>query len=116
MRTTKAVLVVLALVGLGVVGCGQPTEDEKRQAEQEERPEVDQQEAEAVEQQPEVDKQKAEDELEKSKVFVMKRDHDAAMACYDEAIQLNPDDTEAYFSRGSVYYDKGELDKAIASN
>ena len=39
---------------------------------------------------------------------------DKAMADFNEAIRLNPNDAEAYYIRGVAYEDKGELDKAIA--
>ncbi|MFC2050703.1 tetratricopeptide repeat protein [Chloroflexota bacterium] len=41
-------------------------------------------------------------------------EHDKAIACYTEAIELDPDDALNYYSRGNSYNSKGEYDKAIA--
>ena len=43
-----------------------------------------------------------------------KRDHDKAIADYNEAIRLKPDFAEAYNARGNAYDEKGDHDKAIA--
>ncbi|MEZ4708787.1 MAG: tetratricopeptide repeat protein [Caldilineaceae bacterium] len=39
---------------------------------------------------------------------------DAAIADYDQAIALNPQDADAYYNRGNARRDQGELDAAIA--
>ena len=43
-----------------------------------------------------------------------KGDHDKAIADFTEAIRLNPNDAEAYYSRGCEYFEKGDHDRAIA--
>jgi tetratricopeptide (TPR) repeat protein len=41
-------------------------------------------------------------------------DYDSAVADYDQAIQLNPNDTAGYINRGNAYVGKGDRDRAIA--
>jgi tetratricopeptide (TPR) repeat protein len=41
-------------------------------------------------------------------------EYDKAIACYTEAIELDPEDNLYYHFRGHAYEDKGEYDKAIA--
>jgi tetratricopeptide (TPR) repeat protein len=43
-----------------------------------------------------------------------KHDYDDAIADYDAAIRLNPNDSRAYGNRGLTYGDKGDYDRAIA--
>jgi tetratricopeptide (TPR) repeat protein len=38
---------------------------------------------------------------------------DRAIADYDEAIRLNPEDADAYSNRGNAYFHKGDFDRAI---
>ena len=40
--------------------------------------------------------------------------YDKAIADYDEAIRLNPNDASAYYERGQAWHSKDDLDKAIA--
>lgn len=42
----------------------------------------------------------------------MRDEHDRTMADYDKAIELNPDNADAYCERGDFYYEAGEYDKA----
>ena len=55
----------------------------------------------------------AKTELEKGDDFYDREDYDAAIACYNQAIRLNPNDVSAYKHRGRAYSKKGEYDKAI---
>ena len=48
------------------------------------------------------------------KVTKMKGDKDRAIADYNEAIRLNPNDADAYYNRGNAWSDKGDNDGAIA--
>jgi len=41
-------------------------------------------------------------------------DHDAAIAAYSQAIEIDPKLVPAYFDRGSIYEKKGNHDKAVA--
>lgn len=43
-----------------------------------------------------------------------KGDYDQAIADYNEAIRLDPDDALTYIGRGDVYYSKGDYDRAVA--
>jgi tetratricopeptide (TPR) repeat protein len=43
-----------------------------------------------------------------------KDEHDKAIACYTEAIELDPEYAMYYYCRGDAYDSKGEYDKAIA--
>ena len=56
----------------------------------------------------------AEAELEKGRLFFEKQDWDTAIACFTEAIRLNPSYAETYFSRGLACNVKGDYDKSIA--
>src|SRR6516225_4448020 len=51
---------------------------------------------------------------EKGKACLDKKDYDAALAAFDEAIRLDPKDAKSYVGRGSAYDRKNEYDKAIA--
>ena len=51
---------------------------------------------------------------ERGKACVGKKDFDAAIVAFTEAIRLDPKFAEAYYERGNVYYNTGERDKAIA--
>jgi Flp pilus assembly protein TadD len=42
----------------------------------------------------------------------VKGDQDKAIADYNEAIRLKPENARAYFNRGIAYQAKGDLDKA----
>jgi tetratricopeptide (TPR) repeat protein len=44
-----------------------------------------------------------------------KGDLDGAIACYKQALELDPEFAPAYHNLGGVLYDKGDLDGAIAS-
>ena len=44
----------------------------------------------------------------------MRGEYQKAIAEYDEALRLKPDDADAYAARGLVHYDLGEYQKAIA--
>ena len=138
MRTTKAVLILVVIVGLGVVGCGQQvdtrqTEGENPQVEDSKQPSAnDEQPGDAKpqaedEKQPEDDQQEAEaavpvkgpgfeqlSEFDKSIMVLMRTDEDEAMTRLDEAIRLNPDHAKAYLYRGGMYMMKEDFDKAIA--
>ena len=56
----------------------------------------------------------AADALKKGKACLEKKDFDAAIAAFTEAIRLDPKDAVAYSERGRAYVEKGDLDKAIA--
>jgi tetratricopeptide (TPR) repeat protein len=49
-----------------------------------------------------------------SKGLAEKAHHDSAIADFDEAIRLNPQDTAYYVSRGNAYLGKDQHDQAIA--
>ncbi len=51
---------------------------------------------------------------EKGAACLEKKDYDAAIAAFTEAIRLNPTTAEAYCGRGQAYENKGEHNKAIA--
>ena len=57
---------------------------------------------------------KANTELEKGNNFFGREDWDTAIACFTEAIRLNPSYAETYFSRGLACNVKGDYDKSIA--
>jgi tetratricopeptide (TPR) repeat protein len=48
--------------------------------------------------------------------YARKGEHGRAIANFDKAIKLNPDDAEAYLGRGFAYVEKGEYDRAVADN
>ena len=50
----------------------------------------------------------------KGNVSLAKRDYDAAIASFTEAIRIDPKDAKAYSSRGIAYEGKGDMDKALA--
>src|SRR3954451_17544471 len=50
----------------------------------------------------------------RSGAYRLKGEHDRAIADYDEAIRLNPDQAFTYANRGAAYRLKGEYDRAIA--
>ena len=52
-------------------------------------------------------------EYNKGNDFLDKEDWDTAIACYSDAILLNPDYGKAYNNRGIAYRKKGETDAAI---
>ena len=45
---------------------------------------------------------------------LLKEHYDEAIKKYDEAVERNPQNPEAYFNRGNAWFLKGEYDKAIA--
>ncbi len=56
----------------------------------------------------------AKEAFNKGKACYEKKDYDAAIIAFSEAIRLNPRNAEAYCNRGVVYCDRGEHDRAIA--
>ena len=44
----------------------------------------------------------------------MKGQNDKTIADYNNAIELNPRDAEAYYNRGIAYYNKGQYDQTIS--
>ena len=57
--------------------------------------------------------QTAIDYLNEGIAFGEMDDYDNAIACFDEAIRLDPNFADAYHSRGVAYRDKADLGKAI---
>ncbi len=51
--------------------------------------------------------------LEEGNRFYYNGEYDRAIAAYNEAIELNPNDYDAYNSRACAYDEQGEYDKAI---
>ena len=51
---------------------------------------------------------------ENGKACLDKKDYDAAIAAFNEAIRLNPSNADAYNNRGNAYGNKGDHDKALA--
>ena len=47
-------------------------------------------------------------------IYLKKKDDDNAIADFDSAIELNPEDPDAWWWRGSAYFEKEDYDKAIA--
>jgi len=87
MRITGMMLVVITLTV--VVGCAQMKEEKAK-------------------------KEEAKKEFEKGNQFYDKGEYDKAIACYTEAIRLNPKFDDAYSNRGHAYGAKGEHDKEMA--
>ena len=52
--------------------------------------------------------------LVRTKLLLPLDDHDQAIADYNEAIKLDPKNAAAFRKRGNAYYDKGDMDRAIA--
>jgi lipoprotein NlpI len=46
--------------------------------------------------------------------FYKREAYDRALASYDEAIRLDPDNAQFFDSRGNVHYDRADYDRAIA--
>ena len=46
--------------------------------------------------------------------FMAKGEYDQAIACFDEALAIEPSFAEAYCNRGTAYYEKGQYDPAIS--
>jgi tetratricopeptide (TPR) repeat protein len=98
----KRLLVCLLLVG--VVGCGSSPGPEPPLAQNEspEPPPV------------ETDAEKAKRECEKGIGFADREDWATAIACFTEAIRLNPGFADAYIHQGLAYIHLEEYDKAIS--
>ena len=47
-------------------------------------------------------------------VYLSQQEYDCAIADFTKALDLNPDNVDAYKYRGLVYQSKGELDRTIA--
>ena len=45
--------------------------------------------------------------------YLDRKDYNAAIAAFTEAIQLAPESANTYFNRGSAYVERGEYDRAI---
>ena len=56
----------------------------------------------------------AKDAYEKGNSCLEKKDYDAAITAFTEAIRLNPEDARAYNSRGICFENNGKHDEAIA--
>ncbi len=56
----------------------------------------------------------AQDWLEQGKYHLLNRNHDDALVSASVAILLNPNDPDAYVTRGVAYMDRGQQDEAIA--
>lgn len=56
----------------------------------------------------------AQDWLEQGKYHLLNRNHDDALVSASVAILLNPNDPDAYITRGIAYMDRGQQDEAIA--
>ena len=54
--------------------------------------------------------------LDHGRACLDKGKYDDAIAHYDKAIALDPNDAAAYTNRGSAYYRKGAFDRAIADH
>ena len=50
---------------------------------------------------------------EKGKASLEKKDYDAAISAFTEAIRLDPKVGMAYYDRGNAYDEKGDCDRAI---
>lgn len=46
--------------------------------------------------------------------LMTKGDYDGAIQCFDKAIKVEPEFSEAYCHRGLSYYEKGNQDRALA--
>jgi hypothetical protein len=53
-------------------------------------------------------------EFEKGCLFYDRGDFETAIACFTQAIRLNPDHARAYYRRGDAYDEQGDFDRAIA--
>jgi tetratricopeptide (TPR) repeat protein len=60
------------------------------------------------------DKAEAADNLAKGRAALADKDPDLAIACFTQALRLDPGSADAYFQRGNAWYDKDEWDRAIA--
>ena len=61
-----------------------------------------------------VTESKAVTELNKGVAFIEEEDWPTAIACFTEAIRLDPDDAKAYHNRGIAYEYQGNKAKAEA--
>ncbi|MDX2232689.1 MAG: tetratricopeptide repeat protein [Leptolyngbyaceae cyanobacterium bins.349] len=57
----------------------------------------------------------ANDYVEQGKAFYFENRNDDAIACYDKALQLEPDNPKAWFSRGAVLVKLQQLEPALAA-
>jgi tetratricopeptide (TPR) repeat protein len=57
----------------------------------------------------------ASDKFDQGVKALKNRDWDEAIACFDDAIRLNPKHIKAYLHRGDAYQEKGDDDRAIAN-
>ena len=51
---------------------------------------------------------------ERGNAFHTRKEHARAVECYTSAIDLDPNDANAYIERGELYRAMGEMDKAEA--
>jgi tetratricopeptide (TPR) repeat protein len=56
----------------------------------------------------------AEDNFKSGNAWRNKGDFDRAIADYNQALTINPQDAEAYNNRGNAWRNKGDFDRAIA--
>ena len=94
----------LLLLALLVVGCGSDALEELNKV-QEENTKAGIADADAI---------KAEADFSKGVDFADRTDRATAIACFTEAIRLNPDYAGAFRHRGNAHFYEGEPDKAIA--
>ena len=52
--------------------------------------------------------------VERGNALANKGDYDKAIADYNQALTINPNDADSYYNRGIARYSKGDYDKAIA--
>lgn len=50
----------------------------------------------------------------KGNIYYEKQDFTSALACYTEAVKIKPDFGEAYYNRGMVYLQLGNMEKGVA--